>query len=51
MQAGVSLSSAVKMIEIRCKNFKVHTFSFKFTPKSQVRSVRYRLVRINPIGL
>ncbi|XP_072037729.1 myotubularin-related protein 10-B-like isoform X2 [Amphiura filiformis] len=44
LQAGVSLSSAVKMIEIRCKNFKVHTFSFKFTPKSQTRSIMNTIV-------
>ncbi|XP_071794588.1 myotubularin-related protein 10-B-like isoform X2 [Asterias amurensis] len=36
---GASASRSIKMVEIKCKNFKVHTFSFKFTSKSQVKSV------------
>ncbi|XP_038071894.1 myotubularin-related protein 10-B-like isoform X2 [Patiria miniata] len=36
---GSSASRSMKMVEIKCKNFKVHTFSFKFTNKGQIKSV------------
>ncbi|XP_022100845.1 myotubularin-related protein 10-A-like isoform X3 [Acanthaster planci] len=39
LQPGTNASRSIKMVEIKCKNFKVHTFSFKFTNKGQVKSV------------
>eukprot|EP00057_Strongylocentrotus_purpuratus_P006227 XP_011660701.1 PREDICTED: myotubularin-related protein 10-A isoform X4 [Strongylocentrotus purpuratus] len=39
MLPGMGSTSHVKLIEIRSKNFKVHMFSFKFAPKSTVKSM------------
>lgn len=39
MIPNIGSTSNIKLIEIRSKNFKVHMFSFKFAPKSTVKSM------------
>ncbi|XP_033108251.1 myotubularin-related protein 10-B-like isoform X2 [Anneissia japonica] len=34
-----TVSNGIKVLEIRCKNFKVHTFSFKFTLKKENKTI------------
>ncbi|XP_070542787.1 myotubularin-related protein 10-like isoform X2 [Ptychodera flava] len=36
---GGNLSGAIKMIEIHCKDFRVYTFSFKFSPRGEDKNV------------
>ncbi|XP_077989112.1 myotubularin-related protein 10-like isoform X2 [Glandiceps talaboti] len=39
LSPGSSVSGPVKMIEIHCKDFRVYTFSFKFSPRGEDKSV------------
>ena len=43
---GSGSTGSVKQLEIRCKNFKVHVFSFKFASKSHIKSVSTSIVSV-----
>ncbi|XP_072167086.1 myotubularin-related protein 10-like [Diadema setosum] len=44
MLPGSGWSSNAKLIEIRCKNFKVHMYSFKFAPRSAIKSMIHTIL-------
>ena len=42
LQQGSAISGSVKNLEIHCKDFRIHTFSFKFCSKEEAKMVGYK---------